>query len=142
GEDPSEQWTVSGARVTTIVRGLRLETMRRLGAAIGLATRAAPAVLAARILLAMLAATMPVLSAWLLKVVLGRVVAADAPVLGPVLLLGAAGVAMALVPEVARYADAELRRRVSLAARERLYAAVGRMEGLRSLENPRFHDRL
>src|SRR5690606_31303709 len=27
-------------------------------------------------------------------------------------------------------------------ARERLYAAVGRMEGLRSLENPRFHDRL
>lgn len=128
--------------MTASDRGLRPENRRRLGAAIGLAARAAPGVLAARVLLALLAAAVPVLAAWLLKVVLDRVVATDAPVLGPVLLLGGSGVTMALVPEVARYADGELRRRVGLAARQRLYAAVGRLEGLRSLENPRFHDRL
>ncbi len=113
-----------------------------LGAAASLAATAAPRWLAARIALAAAAAGVPVLAAWLMKTVLDRVVAPDAPVLVPVLLLALSGVAAVLVPELGRYADAELQRRIGLAARQRLYAAVGRMGGLRAFENPRFHDRL
>ncbi|WP_212845824.1 ABC transporter ATP-binding protein [Catellatospora sp. IY07-71] len=113
-----------------------------LGAAGRLAATAAPRWLAARITLAAAAAGVPVLAAWLMKTVLDRVVAPGAPVVGPVLLLALSGVAAVLVPELGRYADAELQRRIGLTARERLYAAVGRMGGLRAFENPRFHDRL
>ncbi|MFC7763213.1 MauE/DoxX family redox-associated membrane protein [Catellatospora bangladeshensis] len=115
---------------------------RLLGAAVRLAATSAPRWLAARIALAAAAAGVPVLAAWLMKTVLDRVVAPGAPVLVPVLLLALSGVAAVLVPELGRYADAELQRRIGLTARERLYAAVGRMGGLRAFENPRFHDRL
>jgi ATP-binding cassette, subfamily B, bacterial len=35
-----------------------------------------------------------------------------------------------------------MQRSVSLLARQRLYTAVGRLAGLRRLENSQFHDRL
>lgn len=113
-----------------------------LAAAARLAATAAPGWLAARIALAAVAAGVPVLAAWLMKTVLDRIVTPTAPVLTPVLLLGLAGVAAVLVPELGRYADAELQRQIGLAARRQLYAAVGRMAGLRAFESPVFHDRL
>ncbi|MEV4415650.1 ABC transporter ATP-binding protein [Catellatospora sp. NPDC049609] len=113
-----------------------------LRAALRLAATSAPRWLAARIGLAAATAGVPVLVAWLMKTVLDRIVAPDAPLLTPVLLLALAGVAAVLLPELGRYADAELQRQVGLAARRQLYAAVGRLDGLRAFENPRFHDRL
>lgn len=116
--------------------------MRSLVAAAALAWRCAAGLLTARIVLALAAGAVPAALAWLTKVVLDRLVGGDPRLLVPVALLAAAGVAAALVPQVIQYVDAELQRTVGLATRERLFAAVGRLQGLRRFENPRFHDRL
>jgi len=113
-----------------------------LRAAGGLAWSCAARLLAVRVLLTIGVGSAPVAVAWLMKVVLDRLVERDQSLLGAVLLLAGAGVAVALLPEVTRYVDAELQRAITLTTRERLYAAVGRLAGLRRFENPRFHDRL
>ncbi|NUT32096.1 MAG: ABC transporter ATP-binding protein [Hamadaea sp.] len=115
---------------------------RSLATAVRLALACAPGLLPARVLLALATGVVPVVTAWLLKTVLERIVDPTAPVLGAVVLLALAGIAAVLLPELGRYADNELQRRVGLETRRQLFGAVGRMHGLKSLEDPRFHDRL
>ncbi|SEG59382.1 ATP-binding cassette, subfamily B [Thermomonospora echinospora] len=117
-------------------------TARSLAAAVGLAWSSGAGRLVVRVVLAVVASAVPVAVAWLMKVVLDRLTVPDRPLMVPVLLLAAAGVAAVLLPLAIPYADAELRRAIDLTARRRLYAAVARMPGLRHLENPRFQDRL
>jgi len=115
---------------------------RSLAAAAALARAAAGRWLALRVVLAVVAGVIPVAVAWLTKVVLDELVRPDGAWLTPVVLLAAAGVLAVLLPAVTRYVDEELTRSVGLAARQRLYAAVGRLVGLRRLEDPAFQDRL
>ncbi|WP_433334473.1 ABC transporter ATP-binding protein [Spirillospora sp. CA-294931] len=114
-----------------------------IAAATGLAWAAGPRGLVLRVVLTVAGSALPVAVAWLTKLVLDGLAAPDRPsLLVPVVLLALAGVALAFLPEVMQYVEAELRRAIDLTARGRLYAAVARMPGLRRFEDPRFHDRL
>lgn len=90
------------------------------------------------------AASVPVIAAWLTKAVVDRL-AADGPmamVLPLAAALAVAGLMTAVSQEVKTYATAELGRRVGLLAQARLYRAVNRLPGLARFENPDFLDRL
>ncbi|MDG6106784.1 ABC transporter ATP-binding protein [Dactylosporangium aurantiacum] len=116
----------------------------RVAAALALAWRARPALLAGYVAARLLAGALPAVAAWLTKVAIDRVVAggASAAVLPVAGALAAAGLLAALGPPVLRYAQAELGRGVAVIAKDRLYAAVGRFTLLRTLEDPAFRDRL
>jgi ATP-binding cassette subfamily B protein len=110
--------------------------------------RAAPAHLHLYTVVVMMAATAPVLVAWLTKLVVDRLVAAlagegpDAPLLPLAIGLAAAGVAMAVLPQATSYLGREMGRRVELDTTDRLFVAVTRLPGLRRFEDPRFLDQL
>ncbi|HEU5475340.1 MAG TPA: ABC transporter ATP-binding protein [Actinophytocola sp.] len=118
--------------------------MRRgAGEALALAWRAAPAVLIGIVLTTVLGGLIPVLVAWLTKLVLdGVTVAEPSGLTGLAGALAAAGVLLVLVAQAARYLRLELGRRVGLRTKDRLFAAAGRLGGLTRLEDPSFHDRL
>jgi ATP-binding cassette subfamily B protein len=59
-----------------------------------------------------------------------------------VLALAVTGVVAAALPHVVQYLDAELRRAFALAIRQRLSAAMGRVQGLARHEDKEFHKRL
>ncbi|MEV8634544.1 ABC transporter ATP-binding protein [Streptosporangium sp. NPDC051023] len=114
-------------------------------AAVALAWRGGPGLLAAQAVLACAAGLAPVLTAWFTKILLDRLTGPGATV--PALLACAAallvlGALAGTVPHLAGYAEAELERGVGLLARERLYTAVNRLPGLVRLEDPEFQDRL
>ncbi|GLZ16299.1 multidrug ABC transporter permease [Actinomadura sp. NBRC 104425] len=115
---------------------------RHLASAVELAWASGPARLLARVALAVVASALPVLVAWLTKVVLDRLAVPGAPLPAPVLALGAAGLASVLVSQLLRYVEGELGRAIDLTARARLYKAVAAMPGLSRFEDPHFHDRL
>lgn len=116
----------------------------RAAAALALAWRARPALLAGYVAARLLAGALPALAAWLTKLAIDRVVGggASAAVLPVAAALAAAGLLAALGPPVLRYAQAELGRAVAVVAKDRLYAAVGRFTLLQTLESPAFRDRL
>lgn len=95
-----------------------------------------------RVVLALAAGVVPVATAWLMKTVLDRITASGEPLLLPALLLAAAGAIAVVLPHGTRFTDAELQRNVGLGARERLYAAVDRQQGLAAFEDPNFHARM
>lgn len=115
---------------------------RSLVAAAGLAWGSAPVLLVARVVLALVSGVVPLSVAWLTKVVLDRLVRPGQPLLAPVLLLAGTGLIAVLAPQCVRYLEADMRRSIALAVKQRLYAAVGRLAGLRRFEDPAFHDRL
>ncbi|TCB96821.1 ABC transporter ATP-binding protein [Micromonospora zingiberis] len=118
---------------------------RRARVAVALAARTAPWRFALYVTVTLLAGGLPVLTAWLTKLVLNGLTGPSVSTGAVVALAGglaAAGVVAAMVPVVARYQRAELDRRVGLAVRERLFVAVDRIVGLGPFENPRFLDRL
>ncbi|MFI0445481.1 ABC transporter ATP-binding protein [Actinomadura sp. 6N118] len=95
-----------------------------------------------RVALALIVSAVPVVVAWLTKVVLDRLATPGTSLTFPVLLLALAGVAVAFIPEVTQYLEGELERAIGLIARGRLYAAIAGMPGLRRFEDPQFHDRI
>ncbi|GAA4972450.1 ABC transporter ATP-binding protein [Actinoplanes utahensis] len=123
-------------------------TRRERGAlvdALGVAARATPLTLAALVVLTVVAAVLPVAVAWCTKVLLDRVAAGTASwpeLAGAVAGLLTAGLAGGVQPHLTQYLRAELDRRASLAAQDRLYAAVNRFHGLARFEDPAFLDRL
>ncbi|MEU4834043.1 ABC transporter ATP-binding protein [Streptosporangium sp. NPDC023615] len=129
---------------TTTGRPSRRVVAAGLPQAWTLAIRAAPHCVALELVTTVTAAALPVTVAWLTKLVLDGVVT---PAPGPALLhlalaLALAGAASAALPQVTQYLRAELRRRTTLLAQDRLYAAVNRFPGLGRFEEPRFLDRL
>jgi ATP-binding cassette subfamily B protein len=84
-----------------------------------------------------------VAAAWLTKEVLDGIVDGTTSVLiALVVALAVASAMIAALPHLTHYVDAVIGRRLSLAARQRIYAALGRCHGLARFEDPRFHDRL
>ncbi|AUI61441.1 ABC transporter ATP-binding protein [Amycolatopsis sp. BJA-103] len=113
--------------------------------ALGVAWTAAPLILLGSLAISVLTGVLPVIVAWLTKLVLDRVVAAEVRLDELTLLavgLAVAGVSVALLGEAGRYLSGELTRRVTLLTRDRLYLATGRLAGLARLEQPAYRDRL
>ncbi|GIJ50296.1 multidrug ABC transporter permease [Virgisporangium aliadipatigenens] len=114
-------------------------------AAAGMRWRAAPVGSVVELLITLLTGATPVLTAWLLKLLLDDLTSGRASrerVLALAAALGATGVVGLVLPHVTRYLDAEITRRVTRLVRQRLFTAVNRLTGIGRLEDPRFHDRL
>ena len=124
---------------------MRARLARAAGAAVRLTARAAPGQLALHAVVTVLAAILPVATAWLTKLVLDATARHEgtlARLLGLVAGLAATGLVAAALPQVAQYLRATLQRAVARTALDRLYTAVNRLVGLRELEDPAFLDRL
>jgi len=113
--------------------------------ALGLAFRAAPLSLVALLVVAVASGMAPVVTAWLTALVIDGLVSGMAvqKLVWLAVALAVAGIAAVVLPQLSRYAESELGRRVQLTAVDRLYTAINeRLKGLAKLEDPRFHDRL
>jgi ATP-binding cassette subfamily B protein len=125
--------------------------VRARAAGLGLALALALAWRGGRLLLlgfaaaALAEAAVPVCAAWLTKAVLDTIAAgsaSEAEIVRAAAGLAATGVAAALLPQLSRFARAELERRVGLVAQDGLFRAAERFTGLARFEDPVFLDRL
>ncbi|MFJ9961808.1 ABC transporter ATP-binding protein [Streptomyces avermitilis] len=108
-----------------------------------LAWRAAPRELAALIALTVSLAAVPVLTAWLTRLVLDSLTGAGEPELFALAAgLAATGLVAALLPPLGQFLGARFNRAASLRAVNRLYSAVNSFHGLARFEDPVFQDRL
>lgn len=119
-------------------------TVRSIGAAWSLAAEAARGTTGLYVLLNLATGVLPVVTAWLTKLVIDALTArttVDA-VLAPAAGLAAVGVLAGLAPQLTRYLRGELEREVGVLAQDRLFAAVNRIVGLGPFEDPAFLNRL
>ncbi|NUT53327.1 MAG: ABC transporter ATP-binding protein [Saccharothrix sp.] len=119
-------------------------TWSRAVAACSLAVTAAPGTFTLYLLLTLVGGALPVIGAWLTKLVLDHL-AAGAQAGGLITLatgLGLVGAAVAIAPQVSKYLRGELERAVGLIAQDRLFESVEGFVGLSRFEDPRFLDRL
>ncbi len=107
-----------------------------------LLVRSGPTRLAGFLTLTVAAATAPVLTAWLTKLVLDRLASGQGAVGGPALGLVAAGLGAAWLPIGMRFVREQIGRSASLLATDRLFTALGRQASLRRFEDPAYQDRL
>ncbi|MGW4498772.1 ABC transporter ATP-binding protein [Micromonospora sp. NPDC004336] len=115
----------------------------RTARAVAVVWRGGRANLAVYVLLAPIAGALPVLAAWLTKLVLDRVAdPAGGAILQVATALAAVSVGLALVPHLTNYLRADLGRSAAVVALDRLYAATDRLAGLRRLEEPAFQNTL
>ncbi len=106
-------------------------------------TRVAPLSTAGFLGLSVLAGLSPVGAAWLTKLVLDGLTGPRPGTVWLAVALAGTGVAGMLLPQLIRYTEAELGRRVRVTATDRLFGAVNeRLRGLSRLEEPAFHDRI
>ncbi len=114
--------------------------------AVSLAVRGAPGAVALSVVTSLAAGVIPVVTAWLVKVLLDRMAhpatgdmkSLAAPVVG----IAACGMVVAVLPHLAQFAANELARRLRITTQDRLFTAVGNLPGLARLEDPAFYDRL
>ena len=117
---------------------------RRMRSAGALLWQAARAQLILYALLTLAAGTVPVLAAWLTRMIIDDLTAGAAParllrLTGALVLAGVVGAAL---PHTAHYLRGELDRRCGLLSQDRLLSAVDGFVGLGRFEDPRFLDRL
>jgi ATP-binding cassette subfamily B protein len=113
--------------------------------ALVVAWRAAPGGFVGYVLASVVGGLAPVAVAWLMKLVLDRLMTgttSSAELTALATGLAVAGLAMVVAGEVVRYLAAGVARSVTVLTRDRLYQATGRMTGLAKLEDPHFRDRL
>ncbi|MEU6999825.1 ABC transporter ATP-binding protein [Nonomuraea sp. NPDC046570] len=127
---PPDSGTGRGAALGGVVPALRL------------AWRAAPGTVTLLVLTTVVSSVVPVGIAWLTKLVLDRVAAADGEVFALAGGLALLGLTLATLPEVLHYLQGELNRATGLLAQDRLFTAVNRLPGLARFEDPVFLDRL
>jgi len=115
-----------------------------LGTTIGMAWRTHRSAFCGLLVLAGLTGLAPVASAWLLRAILDDLAAGHGhrQVLTLAVALGVAGGATAVLPRISQYLSAQSGRAVQRDATGRLFTAVSRLSGLRSLEDPAFQDKL
>jgi ATP-binding cassette subfamily B protein len=89
----------------------------------------------------LLYAALPVLVAWLTKLLLDGLAGGGVPV-RLIVALVAAGLLAGLLPHLGGYLREQLERAAGLRAQDDLYAAMERLTGLGRFENPEFQDRL
>ncbi len=117
---------------------------RRLAPAAALAFRSASAQLRLLSVVALVAAVLPVAVTWLTKLVIDSVTGGTAmDLLAPMAIaLATLGALTATLAQTTQYLSAEAQRRISRAAKDRLYQAVNRFPGLGRFEDPRFLNQL
>src|SRR5688500_16746215 len=118
--------------------------MRGIVEALRLSWRASPWFTTVFVALTLLTAPMPVVTAWLTKLVLDDIIAGAEPgaVLGKAVGLAAVGLVTGLIPNLTQYASRETERRVGLLAQERLFTATERFVGMARFEDPVFLNRI
>jgi ATP-binding cassette, subfamily B, bacterial len=117
---------------------------RRVVAVSRLAASAAPGTLTLYVVVTLASGALPVVLAWLTKLLLDNL-AGGAPLDRLVPLgvgLAVAGLVGGIAPQVLRYLAAELRRRVAFRAQGQLFTKVAGFTGLGRFENPAFLDHL
>ncbi|WP_432948300.1 ABC transporter ATP-binding protein [Kribbella sp. CA-253562] len=119
-------------------------TIRGLAPAATLAFREAPAQLGVLSVITLVGALLPVAVTWLTKLVIDSVTAGTAidGLLPMAIALAVLGALTATLPQLTEYFSAEAQRRVSRAAKDRLYQAVNRFPGLGRFEDPQFLNQL
>ncbi len=119
---------------------------RLVTSALGLAYRSAPRSAVTQAVLSIVVGVLPVGVGVLMKLVVDGLTGDDggswAAAVGMAAGLAVAGVAVAGLPHLQQYVDAEWRRAISLRAKADMYAAVNRLPGLARLEDPAFRDLL
>lgn len=122
----------------------RWRTVRGLAPAAALAFREAPAQLGLLGVIALVGAVLPIAVTWLTKLVIDSVTGGTAiDVLLPMAIaLAVLGALTAVLPQITQYFSAEAQRRISRAAKDRLYQAVNRFPGLGRFEDPQFLNQL
>jgi len=115
-------------------------------AAVRLALRAAPLLIVGQLLAALVVAALPVLTAWLTKLVIDALVGGAPARLEALLWLAGglvgAGLLMALLPRVSMFLRQEAGRAIGRRVQDELYRAVDRFFGLARFETPAFLDQL
>ena len=138
----STEKTPDGSLRTAGDRRWPLLTAAAMG--LRLVRRGAPLVTIAYGLVTVASGVLPIVTAWLLKVVLDAI--GSGAELGTVLAasagLAVAGLGTALLPQFGAYLTAEIARNIALVADDELYRSVGRQVGLARLEDPVYLDRL
>ena len=106
--------------------------------------RANPGVFAAQLLIVVATGLAPVAAAWLLRAILDSLTGGSRheTLSLLVLALAAAGGVQQVLPAIAQYLSAQSGRAIERLAKSELFAAIGRLAGLRRLEEPAFLDRL
>jgi ATP-binding cassette, subfamily B, bacterial len=120
------------------------QVLPALGTTIGMAWRTHRSAFCGLLLLAVLTGLAPIASAWLLRAILDDLTVGHGHghVLTLAVALGVAGGATAILPRISQYLSAQSGRSVQRDATSRLFMAVTRLSGLRSLEDPAFQDKL
>ncbi len=118
--------------------------LRGLAPAATLAFREAPAQLGLLSVIALVGAVLPVAVTWLTKLVIDSVTPGTTidVLLPPAIALAVLGALTATLPQLTEYFSAEAQRRISRAAKDRLYQAVNRFPGLGRFEDPQFLNQL
>jgi ATP-binding cassette subfamily B protein len=121
-------------------------TVATVLAAIRLALRSAPLLIVGELLMAVLTAVFPVVTAWLTKLVIDALVKGGPGGLEPLVWLACglmgAGLGLALLPRVSVLVQQESGRAVARRVQDQLYRAVEGFAGLARFETPGFLDRL
>jgi ATP-binding cassette, subfamily B, bacterial len=111
-----------------------------------LALRSAPLLIIGQMLVALAAAALPVVTAWLTKLVIDALVGGAPGGLEPLLWLAGglmgAGLMMGLLPRTSMFLRQEAGRAIARRVQDQLYRAVERFAGLARFETPAFLDRL
>ncbi len=138
---------------------------RRVRLVLGLIWACSPAIAMSMTVLAIAAGLSPTVSAWLTRAILddlvppttgtprpgshdagGHALALTQPSTGHILVLaivlGAAGLAAAIMPNAQRYIESQLRRELDLVMRDRTYRAINAFPGLSRFESPAFQDKI
>jgi ATP-binding cassette, subfamily B, bacterial len=115
-------------------------------AAVALALSSAPLLVLGQLLAAVVSAALPVLTAWLTKLVIDSLTGGAPGGLEPLLWLAGglmgAGLVAALLPRVMAFLEQESTRVIGRRVQDRLYHAVESFTGLARFETPAFLDRL
>jgi ATP-binding cassette subfamily B protein len=119
-------------------------TIRGLAPAAKLAFHEAPKQLGLLSVITLVGALLPVAVTWLTKLVIDAVTAGTGidGLLPMAIALAVFGALTATLPQLTEYFSAEAQRRVSRAAKDRLYQAVNRFPGLGRFEDPQFLNQL
>ncbi|MEU4807208.1 ABC transporter ATP-binding protein [Actinosynnema sp. NPDC023587] len=140
--------TSAGPAATKVIgadRTTARTTWHRAVAACSLSATAAPGAFALYLVLTLVGGALPVVGAWLTKLVIDNLATGAAQ--GTTLIviatgLGLVGAVVAITPQVTKYLRAEMERAVGLTAQDRLFKSVEGFVGLGRFEDPHFLDRL
>ncbi|MEV5413991.1 ABC transporter ATP-binding protein [Thermopolyspora sp. NPDC052614] len=118
--------------------------MRRILEAVRLSWQAGRLFTALFATLTLVAAFVPIVVAWLTKLVLDAITsgAGIEPIVVLGLVLAATGVVAAVIPHIGHFASQETQRRVGLLAQDRLFAATEKFVGMARFEDPVFLNRM